>query len=221
MPDMANPQLVAALLRKMLSGGDEGIARKALPPREGVGSTGPGPKDFEGQLGDEGIFIPEGEPRQFQSGPTPDPFIDAPRKFENKATTTPRLQSEKAAKAKKVPEQKTLDQLDIEGKQSREGIDRIERQLVSEGLGNSQKAVENRINAYVQDTFTAWNDVFPEFKNKATRQNPGLGTADKRLKDGFKKLSAAADTARNPNATDEIRKAAIKEVIAIREWLTK
>ena len=122
---------------------------------------------------------------------------------------------------KRVPSGKTLDALDLEGQQSREAHERIGRQLISEGLGDKSRIVEQNINEYVQDTFEAWNQTFPEFRKKATRADPGLGTASKRLRDGYKKLSAAGKTARNPKATDEVRKKAIKDVIAIREWITK
>jgi hypothetical protein len=281
---MANPRLLLEWLKARglvdknfidpsgLTGG-EGTAKKTLPPREGVGSTGPGPDpnfsldDFDFRRDSGKIATPESpipdealdpavldqllldvdnlslprsrqnisreilekhstdkpsdRPDVFTDMSPPETFMDTSRKFENKATTTQRLQNEKALKARKVPEGKTLDVLDLEGKESLAAHERIERQLISEGLGSKTRAVENSINSYVQDTFTAWNDTFPEFRKSATRADPGLGTTSKRLRDGYKKLSAAGETARNQNATDEVRRAAIKEVVAIREWLTK
>jgi hypothetical protein len=290
---MANPKLLLEWLRASglvdkLTGG-EGTAKKTLPPREGVGSAGPGPEprfdldDFDiredpGMSRIEQIdmtpesIVPDDPldpkvlrqllldsrnsevPRKrreiakkilnkhgeidlreqqadvFTDLPPPEDFLATSRKFENKATTTRRLERQKDTLVggapplipeKRVPPGKTLDVLDLEGQQSREAHERIGRQLISEGLGDKSRITEQNINEYVQDAFETFHQTFPEFRKKATRIDPGLGTASKRLKDAYRKLSAAGEAARNPKATDEVRKKAIEDVIAIREWLTK
>jgi hypothetical protein len=147
--------------------------------------VGPGPKSFEDQLLMEGMFVPEGEARTFRSQALEDPFLDTPRKFEN-LPETPEKQAaiEAAIRDPKVPTKRVppgKEEIDFEGEEFAKEVERIQGELIGEGkLGRAQagedvihkvqaSAARTEINAFIQDTFTQWKELFPQFSKKFGR----------------------------------------------------
>jgi len=116
---------------------------------------------------------------------------------------------------------KELSGIDFEGTRFDEEVTRIRG--IKERGGNVGNAVTDSVaagetNAYIQDVVGRFRGMFDvdQLSNAQTQ-----GSTASRLRDGWKKLSQQAQTARNPNVTPEVRANALADIQAIDEWLSK